>query len=184
MVNIPDIMSATVDTIKRLSDNEEPPVHVGEAMACWTYLTHLDAVLVFCQIEMNTTKDQEVKQVVKESVDLALKHQKELLEFAKKEHIPPSKGYQKKPEGNPDAVPNSVKLTDEEIMNTVQINILVGFEQSAKNVVQSLRTDLQMLYFKNMADLIVIGNKIRKLCEKKGWIKTPPTYNPAIPAQQ
>ncbi|WP_100487774.1 DUF3231 family protein [Sporolactobacillus pectinivorans] len=151
---------------------------MGEAMACWMYQTQLDGVLGYCEIALNATKDKDVINIINESKRLGLIHKKKLDEFMKAESISPSDGYVQKPAINVDDVPNGVKQTEKDIVNTIQINLVTAFGLNASALSQCLRTDLQIIFFKIMTDVMIFGQSINILSEKRGWLRFPPTYHP------
>lgn len=179
MSKIQKIADIALDKMNSLTDNEEPPVHAGEAMACWIYQTQLDGVLGYCEVALNFTQDKDALSILNESKRLGLIHKKKLNDFMKAENITPSDGYIQKASVNVDTVPNAVKQSDKDIVNTVQINLIVAFGMTASAISQCLRSDLQILFFEIMTDVMIFGQEILSTSKKRGWLRIPPAYHSA-----
>ncbi|MFT8318443.1 MAG: DUF3231 family protein [Sporolactobacillus sp.] len=176
MSKIQKITEVALDKMHALTDNDEPPVHAGEAMACWIYQTQLDGVLGYCEIALNLTQDKDALSILNESKRLGMIHKKKLDDFMKAENIPSSDGYTQKASINANSVPSAIKQSDKDIINTVQINLIVAFGMTATAVSQCLRVDLQILFFEIMTDVMLFGQEILKTSKKRGWLRIPPAY--------
>ncbi|EST13213.1 hypothetical protein [Sporolactobacillus laevolacticus] len=53
MPNIIDIANVAIDAVRSLNDGEKRSIHVGEAMAIWTYGSYLDGVIEQYQCSSN-----------------------------------------------------------------------------------------------------------------------------------
>jgi hypothetical protein len=175
-----DISKVAIDTIKSLNDNQERPVHAGEAMSCWIYQTQLDGVLGYCEIAINLTKDPDILNTINKSHDLSLRHKEMLNNFMKKEQITPSDGYVQRPEVDTATIPDALKQTEKDIINTIQINATVAFGLTATALSQCLRKDLQIIFFKIMTDVMIFNQEMSTLSEKRGWLRIPPAYHPSV----
>src|SRR5690625_612747 len=67
--------------IESLTDNHQDPLHVGEAMACWTYLAYVSDVNGYIQAGLNTTTDPELQDLLYDGNKVTKSHQKEISDF-------------------------------------------------------------------------------------------------------
>jgi len=105
MRNLPSLLETTVNVIQSLTDGNKTPLHVGEVMACWTYLAFVEEIIVFEEIGLNTTVDKELRDMLEESLKVAQSHKKEISQFMRDEGIPLPDQPQAKSHTDPDAVP-------------------------------------------------------------------------------
>ncbi|GGL62928.1 DUF3231 family protein [Sporolactobacillus putidus] len=177
MPNVMEIAGSAIQRLGSFVDTQKLPITIGEAMSCWTYSAYLDGVIVHEQIALNTTKDRELLQLFKDAVQVARSHKKEVNEFMKQEGIVMPEGTQDKPVSDPDAIPNGVKFSDKELINTLQINLVAAMNECALFASESVRTDIGLMFFKFQVDKMLLGQQSKKLAQKKGWFQMPPAYN-------
>ncbi|MDQ0220777.1 DUF3231 family protein [Peribacillus cavernae] len=179
------IFEAVKDFLQMSLDNEpKNPLHVGEVMSCWLYLATMDEAAVYIQIGLNTTTDDDVKNILKESLNQCETQGKRFKEFLKKEgvHLPPTS--EQRPNSEPNSVPLGVKLTDDEIMNGLSIKTVAAITACASAVSQSIRNDVGALFTQCMLEKMKFGTSLKYLMRKRGWIKVPPYYYPpGLPKQ-
>ncbi|MFT8362470.1 MAG: DUF3231 family protein [Sporolactobacillus sp.] len=178
MPTIAALSKSALEMMKSLTDNQVRPVHVGEAMCCWTFQTQLDGILGYCETARNQTTSKEVVQIITHSHDLAILHKQMLDQFMKKEQITPSDGYVVRSDVEARSLPDGVTQTDKEVVNTIQINATVAFSMTAGALSQCLRHDLQLIFFKIMTDVMLFNQEIAVLSEQNGWLRMPPVYHP------
>lgn len=182
MREIPALLETTVNVIHSLTDNKKTPLHVGEVMACWTYLAFVEEIIVFEQIGLNTTENNELRNMLEEALKVAQSHIKQITKFMQDEGIPMPDEPPTKPKSNPKAVPIGAKLTDNEIANTISINFVIASNLCATSASQSLRTDVGIMFLQFQMDKLTLGFKLKNLMEKRGWLKIPPYYYaPGLP---
>ncbi|MCL1631182.1 DUF3231 family protein [Sporolactobacillus sp. CPB3-1] len=175
MPSIIDVANVALSTIRSLSDGEKRPVHIGEVMALWTYGSYIDGVIEQYQIALHTTKDKELLKLFEDAYAVTISHKKQIDEFMKKEGITPTDGYSIKPESSA-LIPGSVKQSDKELINVLQINLVAAIGQCSLAASQSVREDVAIMFFKFQTDKLIIGVKAKKLALKKGWLRFPPAY--------
>lgn len=174
-----NVLEAAIDVLKTLIDDEpKPPLHIGEAMSCWTYLTMLEEEKANVQIGLNTTTDSELLDTLNASMDLAIAQAHQLRDFMLKEGVTLPPVSERKPLSEPDSVPMGVKLTDDEIANALSIKVVANYMMCASGSVQSVRNDVGMMFVKFQAEKLKFGASLKTLMRKRGWIKIPPYYVP------
>jgi hypothetical protein len=135
---------------------------VGEVMACWTYLAFVEEIIIYEQIGLNTTVDNELHNMLEKSLKVAQP--------------------QGKPQSNPEAVPAGTKFTDSELVNTISINFVIASNMFAASANQSLRMDVAIMFLQFQMEKMTLLFKIKNLIKKRGWLKNPPFYSaPGLP---
>nr|WP_307467278.1 DUF3231 family protein [Paenibacillus harenae] len=185
MDNLTNVFEAVKDVMKTLIDDEpKPPLHIGEAMTCWTYLTMLEEEVANVQIGLNTTTDTELLDALHASMELAKAQSKELRDFMLQEGVTLPPVSELKPKSEPGTVPMGVKLTDDEIANALSIKLVANYMMCATGAVQSVRNDIGLMFVKFQAEKLKFGASLKTLMRRRGWIKIPPYYVPnGLPAQ-
>ncbi|WP_409300804.1 DUF3231 family protein [Peribacillus sp. SCS-155] len=170
--------SATTALRTMMTNEKKKPLHIGEVMACWTYLTTLEYALSFEEIGLNTTTDEEVTNMLNDAIKLCHGQAKELRDFLVHEGVALPNGPEPRPDSNPNDVPNGVRMTDDEIANSVSIKIAAAVVKCAASQSESIRTDVGLMFLKFQAQHISFALTLKALMEKRGWLKVPPYYQP------
>ena len=178
MANFGQLLESAAHVIESLTDHHKEPLHVGEVMFCWTYLAFVENIITYEEVGLNMTEDAELKELYEESLKIAKSHKKELSEFMQQEGVSLPASPEDKPRSDPNAVPLGAKLTEDELINTLNINFIFAADMCATSASQSLRTDVGLKFLKFQTDKLVLGYKAKKLMQKKGWLKIPPYYRP------
>ncbi len=180
-----NVFETVKDFLQMNLDNEpKNPLHVGEVMSCWLYLALMDEATVYIQIALNTTTDDDVIKILKDSLKQCEEQGKRFKEFMKKEgvHLPPTS--EQRPNSEPNEVPLGVKLTDDELMNGLSIKTITAITSCATAASQSIRNDVGALFTQCMLEKMKFGTSLKELMRKRGWIKVPPYYYPpGLPKQ-
>ena len=177
MRSIPELMETTVNVIHSLTDDKKTPLHTGEVMACWTYLAFVEEITVHEQIGLNTTEDNELRNILEDSLQVAQSHIKQISKFMQDEGIPLPEPPNSKPKTNPEAIPTGAKFTDNELANTIGINFVIASNMCAASASQSLRTDVGIMFLQFQMDKLTLNFKLKNLMQRKGWLKIPPFYS-------
>ncbi|PLT35216.1 hypothetical protein CUU64_07525 [Bacillus sp. V5-8f] len=77
----------------------------------------------FEEMGLNTTTDEEVKDMLKEAVKLCHNQAKEVRNLLIHEGVALPNGREPRPKSNQNEEPNGVRMTDDEIANSVSIKI-------------------------------------------------------------
>lgn len=176
-------MTSIIESLKdllQMSLDDEPknPLHVGEVISCWLYITIMDEASVFIQIGLNTTTDDDVVKILKDSLKQCETQSQRFKSFMKKEgiHLPPT--GEPRPNSDPNGVPLGTKLTDDEIMNGLSIKTVAAIVHCATSSAQSIRNDVSSMFTHAMFEKMQFGASLKDLMRKRGWIKVPPYYYP------
>ncbi|MFN7252371.1 MAG: DUF3231 family protein [Anaerobacillus sp.] len=170
---------AVWNTLKTLVDTEpKSQLHVGEVMSIWTYLTVLDEALRYEEVGLNTTIDNEVKELLVDAKKLCESQSERLSRFMQKEGLPLPRSQEKKPVSEPNEIPLGVKLTDDEIANGVSLKIATAGLECAIGNSQAIRTDVGLIWTEFYTEMLAFGATTKTLLRKRGWLKVPPYYCP------
>ncbi|MCT2535209.1 DUF3231 family protein [Aquibacillus koreensis] len=174
-----NVFESVKDFLQMNLDNEpKNPMHVGEVMTCWMYLALMDEATIYIQIGLNTSNDDEVKRILKESLHQCETQSQRFKDLMKKEGIPQPPTSEERPKSDPNAIPIGAKLTDEEIMNGLSIKTLTAVTHCATAASQSIRTDIAAAFAHCLLEKMKFGSTLREQMRKRGWIKVPPYYYP------
>ncbi|SFJ90890.1 Protein of unknown function [Halobacillus dabanensis] len=178
---MPNPFEAVWNTLKTTIDNtDEPksPLHVIEVGDCWKYLSLVEEFTRYEEVGLNTTTDDEVKEMLKDAIQLCESQIKRLSQFMKQEGIPLPEVTSSKPNSKPNEVPLGVKLTDDELANGVAFKLVTCMTQNAKAQADAIRSDLAILWLNFYSEWVEFGTTLKVLMRKRGWLKVPPYYYP------
>lgn len=167
------------DAMKPFTDGEKPPLNVGEVMNLWFYLTATEQTMRGEQVSFNIVQDPELKQKLKDVINTI--HGpilKDLTEFLKKEGVPLPETTPEKSIGDFRNIPEGAKLSDEEVANLLQFNILLGIDYACRGLTEAVRPDVAAMFAKFQMMKITFSVTLKELVAKKGWLKQPPYFQP------
>lgn len=159
-------------------DGEKKPLHVGEVMNLWFYLTGTQQTLRGDQISYNIVQDEDLKEKLKDVIHNVHRPMiTELEEFFRHEGIPLPSTTPEKPIGDYRTIPDGAKMTDEEIANFLAYNLVVGINAAVRGLTESVRSDVGYMFAKYQMMKVTFSLTLKPLMEEKGWIRIPPYYN-------
>ncbi|WP_085523416.1 DUF3231 family protein [Tuberibacillus sp. Marseille-P3662] len=172
-------IEAALKTMKTLVDNEpKQPLHVGEVYYCWFYYTTINEAEMYMKAALNTTTDDELRQVLQKSKKECQTQTKRIENFMLKEGVTLPPMPENKPDSNPKDIPLGVKLTDDEIANGISIKTAYATTLCATASTQAIRSDVSLMFMEFQAEKAVFGAEMKVFMRKRGWIKVPPHYYP------
>jgi hypothetical protein len=174
-----NILESVKDLLQLKFDKEpKAPLHVGEVMSCWMYLALMDEATIYLQIGLNTTNDDEVKNLLIDSKKQCETHANRFKDLMKAEgiHHPPTS--EPRPDSEPNSIPLGAKLTDEEIMNGLSLKTATAVVHCATAASQVIRVDIGAAFTHCLLEKLKFGSSLREVMRKRGWIKVPPYYYP------
>ena len=176
MVNV---WETVMDAMKSMTvQDKDQPLHVGEVMACWIYLSGLELAKVSVQAAINNTEDNELKAILEEDMKLGTSQRKRLHDFMIKEGITLPSSPEDMPISDSNSIPLGVKLTDDVIANELSLKIISLIMKAASATTESIRTDVGLMFVQFQAEKIAFATRLKQLMRKRGWIKVPPFYVP------
>jgi hypothetical protein len=178
---MPNPVEAIWNTLKVMVNNtNEPksPLHVIEVGDCWKYVTMVEEFLRYEEMALNTTTDDEVKEMVIDLIKLCESQIKKISQFMKKEGVPLPDVTSSKPNSESKEVPLGVKLTDVEIANGIAFKLVTCLQACAIGQASAIRIDVGMMFFGFYIEWSTYGPTLKTLMRKRGWLKVPPYYYP------
>lgn len=177
---MPNPFEALWNTLKSATDYDtKTPMHVGEVMICWTYLTALKEMLRYEEAGLNTTTDDEVTEMLNDALKLCKSQADRLENFLIKEGVSLPNTSAPKPKSSPMDVPAGVKITDDELANGVSIKIATAVVECAVGQSQSIRKDVGMMWVEFQSEMLIFSTTLKALMKQRGWLKVPPLYYPS-----
>ncbi|APH05703.1 DUF3231 family protein [Bacillus weihaiensis] len=171
---------AITAVFKTYIDNEpKPPLHVGEVMDLWTAYTAFQEAQSLYQVGLNTTTNSDLVHILQKALEGSSSDTKNIETLLKNEGIPLPRANPSKPTTKPQAVPEGVKLTDDEISNLVSVKIATAITFCAQAGSKSIRTDVGMLFFSMQLGLIKFALPLKNVMKEHGWLRVPPAFQSA-----
>ncbi|AND40411.1 MULTISPECIES: DUF3231 family protein [Cytobacillus] len=176
---MPNALEAIFNMLRISFDNTNEPkslLHVIEVGDLWKYVTLVEEFIRYEEMGLNTTADDEVREMLTDIVKVCEAQVKRVGNFMKNEGIPLPDVTSSKPNSNPKDVPLGVKLTDDEIANGVAFKLVTCSQACAKGQADAIRNDLGLMWTEFFLEWTAIGATVKTLMRKRGWLKVPPYY--------
>ncbi|WP_216827610.1 DUF3231 family protein [Alkalihalobacterium elongatum] len=161
-----------------IDDEPKPPLHVGEVMSLWTAVTAFQEARALYQAALNTTTDPDLRHTLENAVQASKKDYNMIKEFLIKEGVQLPAVNEDKPNSDPTAVPEGVRLTNDEIANLISAKVATSISFCAASMSQSIRSDVGLLFFQIQVQLMKFATPLKNLMKTRGWLKSPPPYSP------
>lgn len=173
-----NLLEILKDTVKPFINNEKPPLHVGEVMNLWFYLTGTEQTLRVDQLAYNTVEDHELRDKLRDIIEnVHTPMIKDLTEFLREEGVPLPQSSPQKPIGDYKDLPEGAKMTDDEVANLLAYNLVVGITAATRGLTESVRPDVALMFAKYQVMKISFSVTLKDLMQRRGWVKVPPYYN-------
>lgn len=178
---MPDLLQALKSVVQSfIKDENKTPLHIGEAMGCWKFLALVGETHVQTEAGMNSTTDSELRKALREAVNMLKSEKERVSAFMQSEGIPLPPLSESKPISDPNSVPLGVKLTDNELANSLKKKISMAITNCSETAAQSIRSDVSLMWAEFMQENITFLTTFKSLMRKRGWLKVPPLYDPAV----
>jgi hypothetical protein len=174
---MPDIIQAVNNVIQSFVDDEQKPLlHVGEVTSCWSYLSELADEQVHSEAGVNSTTDPELRKAFHEGIKMFKSQKERMIAFMLSEGVPIPPLSESKPQSNPSDIPLGVKLSDDELANSLNIKIVILISYCANAIIQSNRNDVTLIWLEYLQEYMTFGATLKELVKRRGWFKIPPYY--------
>ena len=161
-----------------LSDNpRNEPMHYGEVIGAWTYLTAAKAALVAYEVFYNHAGDNDLRAFIEDINRNAIKPQIEEIEKLLKENgvaLPPSPP--ERAVANRESIPVGARFNDQEIANTIASGIAATLVACSQIMGQSIREDIGMMFGQFHMQNAQYGLRMLRMLKEKGWLIQPPLH--------
>ena len=180
---MPDVIQAINNVLQSFVDDEpKAPLHVGEVMSCWSFLSELGDEQVHSEAGVNSTTDPELRKAFQEAVEMFKSQKERMITFMLSEGVPVPPLSESKPLSNPRDIPLGVKLSDDELANSLNIKIVILNTYCANAIIQSDRNDVTLIWIEYLQEYMTFGATLKELVKRRGWLKVPPYYYaPGVP---
>ena len=177
---MPDLLQALKSVVQSfIKDENKSPLHIGEAMGCWIFLALVGETQVQTEVGINSTTDPELRKAFHEAVEMFKSQKERISAFMRSEGIPLPPLSESKPISDPHSVPLGVKLTDNELANSLKKKVSMAITNCSEAASQSLRSDVSLMWAEFLQEHITFLLILKSLMRKRGWLKVPPPYHPA-----
>jgi hypothetical protein len=176
---VPDLLQALKSVVQTfIKDENKTPLHIGEAMGCWAFLTLVGEVQVQTEVGINSTTDPELRKALQKAVNMLKSEKERISAFMQSEGISLPPLSESKPCSDPNSVPLGVKLTDKELANSLMKKITMAITNCSETAGQSIRSDFSLMCAELLQEHITFLITFKSLMRKRGWLKTPPPFYP------
>ncbi|MBM7652770.1 DUF3231 family protein [Neobacillus cucumis] len=176
---MPDVLEAVKNIVQSLMDDEpKQALHVGEVMSFWSFLSEMADEQVHSEAGINSTTDPELRKAYHETIKMFKSQNERIAAFLRFEGVPLPPLSEPKPISDPNKIPLGVKLTDDELANSISIKMYLGISYCANAINESVRNDVCLIWLDFLQEYMTFGANIKTLLKKRGWLKIPPFYNP------
>jgi hypothetical protein len=168
-VNSMNIFEVAKDIFKPFMDGEKRPLHVGEVMNLWTYLTAVQETLQATRVFHNLIEDKELKEKARDLAENI--HQpiiEEITGLLTKENVPLPPPTNINPIADYSHLPVGAKATDEQISNLMVFNNTIAVQ---------FRAEVGAMFAKYQLMTLTFLLTLKPIMEKNGWIRIPPYYH-------
>ena len=174
---MPDLLQALKNVVQSfIKDENKTPLHIGEAMGCWIFLALAGETQVQTEAGINSTTDPELRKAFHEAVKMFKSQKERIIAFMQSEGVPIPPLSESKPQSNPSDVPLGVKLTDDELANSLNIKMVILITYCANAIIQSARNDVTLIWIEYLQEYMTFGATLKELVKRRGWLKVPPYY--------
>jgi hypothetical protein len=179
-----NILEIVGDIFKTYKETNNSPLHVGEVMNLWTFLTATENFTNSEQIVLNKVEDKELAQKINDLIENFHKPiMKDIKQILLTEGVELPQEPVEKPQLKLD-VPPGGSMTDEEVANFVVFNLVWAIKFCARGLTESVRADVGTLFVKAIVEKAAFSLTLKELMASKGWLKVPPLHKIAGKPQQ
>jgi len=169
------VIEVVTDIFKSYKTNNGP-LHVGEVMNLWTFLTATENFTNSELVALNKVEDKDLRDSMMELIENYHKPIiKEVKDLLLKEGVELPQAPSDKPQLKLDASAGE-KMTDEEVANLVVFNLVWAIQFCSRGITEAVRQDVGTLFTKAVVQKAAFSISIKQLLMDKGWLKYPPPY--------
>jgi len=172
-----NFLEGTIEFIKtNLNNTTQRPLHIGEAMTLWTYSILLDEANAFCYIGKNTSDDQDIQKMLKDSIKNCAEQSNDVKQLMIKEGVPIPNATPPKPNSDTLDIPYGTKMSDEEIANGLIAKELAAINLCNGTLTQAIRNDVGAMFLKFYNEKVNSLLIVKTTMLERGWLKVPPSF--------
>lgn len=157
-------------------NSKNEPMHYGEIVGCWAFVGAQKGLISGYEAFINHAGDEDLKKLLKESIDAMKSENKQVETILKDNGIVPPPTLPEKPKASSEDIPVGARMMDPEISGAISINVGQGLVSCSQVMGQCLREDIAMMFGKFHAEKAMFGLKLLRMNKEKGWIVPPPLH--------
>jgi len=161
-----------------LSGNpKEEPLHYGEVFDLWASDLAENAMIAGHQVMLNHAGDEDLKKLLKESVELGQQQKKQIEQLLKENGIALPPASPEPPDACLEDIPAGARVPDPAIAATLGAHIAAGMVACSTMMGKCIREDLAMMYGQFHMQKAALAEKVLRLNKEKGWLIPPPLHH-------
>ncbi len=160
-----------------LSGNpQDEPMHYGEVFSLWSYVLTGNKMIADHQMLLNHVGDEDLKKLIKDSIDGGQQEVKQVEEILKQNGIALPPAAPEPPHVEINDIPTGARFQDADVAASVSAKIATGLVTCSQIMGQSIREDIAMMFGQFHMNKAALGGKLLKLTKEKGWLIPPPLH--------
>ncbi|AYC30516.1 DUF3231 family protein [Paenisporosarcina cavernae] len=161
-----------------LSGNaKDEPLHEGEVFGIWSYMLANNGLKSLYQLFINHAGDKELISLLKDAVQTIQTEENQTGELLKSNGIGLPPTLPDRPQATAEQIPVGARISDQEIMGILSMNVAQGLVACSMVMGQCLREDVGMMFGQFHAAKALMGAKVLRLTKEKGWVVPPPLHS-------
>ncbi|WP_281889324.1 DUF3231 family protein [Paenibacillus sp. YYML68] len=155
-------------------NSKNEPMHYGEIHSIWSYSAKAKLAVTCYQTMINHAGDQDLKEVIRDIIEMGRKEIEECDAILVKNGIVPPPTFPEKPRASYEEIPVGARFTDMEIAATLMQDVAEGLATCSQAMGQCTREDLGTMFMKYHGTKAVLSARVLRMNKAKGWLVPPP----------
>lgn len=155
----------------------DEPMHYGEVFGVWSTLLATNGMIAAHQIHLNHTGDQDLANLIQESIQQAQRDVKEIETLLKDNGIGLPPAPPERPRVQVEDIPAGARMQDPEIAASLSAEVAAGLVSCSTMMGKSIREDIIAMYGQFHTQKAAMGGKLLRLNKQKGWLVPPPLHH-------
>ncbi|WP_148617365.1 DUF3231 family protein [Oceanobacillus profundus] len=160
-----------------LSGNpQDEPMHYGEVFSLWNFVLAGNKMILDERIFLNHVGDEDLKKLIKESVEACQQEVKQVEEVLKQNGVALPPAAPEPPHVELNDIPTGARFQDADVAASVSAITASSLVTCSQIIGQSIREDIAMMFGQFHMSKAAFGGKLLKLTKEKGWLIPPPLH--------
>lgn len=155
----------------------DEPMHYGEVFGVWSTLLATNGMIATHQTHLNHAGDEDLANLIKESIQQAERDAKELETLLKDNGIGLPPAPPERPKAQVEDIPAGARVQDQEIAASLSAEVAAGLVSCSTMMGESIREDIIAMYGQLHTQKAAMGGKLLRLNKQKGWLVAPPLHH-------
>jgi hypothetical protein len=153
---------------------KDEPLHYGEIFHVWQFSATAKAMLSTLELYRCHAGDKDLKRVIDDLMDQALREIKDCDKLLKNNEILPPPLLPDRPSARLEDIPAGARFSDPEIGAALSAKIAAGLVACSQILGMCIREDIAALFLKTHTLKANTGLAVLRLNKEKGWLIPPP----------